>query len=259
MKRAALALALLAIFAGGAQAQTESSEALGDPQPVETDAADAADASVEPESVHALPIRSSERPLTLTEGTWRIDQAGVLRTFSGLVLSGPNQLTMGLTDWLEAGVAWPWMRDPTLLVTTRLFGSEAFDLGLRATVTMPLVRNGDTDLHVVVPLVFRGWGFLRVQTGVDFDFLFLSNVSTYVSVPLTLLLSASDRWFFGLNGAAGLLDGRFWTGQVGTFFGHTFANTPVRPIAEVRLSAAYVIDQSDAIVSVAFSFFPYVD
>lgn len=204
-------------------------------------------------------MRAARRPLTLTEGTARLDHALLLRgSGGGLHLVVANRLAVGLTNDLEIGISWPITRDPTLLGTLRVFGSDVIDVGTRVAVMVPVITTGDTVLRMSIPIVVRAGGWLRVQTGVDVDLLLTAQVSPLVEFPLQVMAQVSPRFFLGAQGAAGLLDGRFWTGQVGAFVGHTLAATCGHPIVETRASGTYLRDEQDFMVSVGVSFFPRI-
>jgi hypothetical protein len=204
------------------------------------------------------PERTSARPLTLAEGVWRLDHA-VDWNIGHFTFDGPNQLTAGLTNDLEVGVAWPWMRDPTLLATWRFLGSDVLDVGLRAAVRIPAVTTGDTVLRASIPVVIRPTRDVRIQTGLEVDLLLTPQISPYAWIPLQILGNPSRRFFLGAQGTVGWLDGTTWTGQVGVFAGHTVsATTTGHPIFEVRWSTSYMFAINDIHITVAFSFFPRV-
>ncbi len=205
------------------------------------------------------PIRAASRPLTLPEGTARLDHAIVARgSARGFLLAAPNRLALGVTNDVEIGLAWPITRDPTLIGTVRAFGSDVLDVGARVAVTVPVITTGDTVLRMSIPIVLRGWGWLRVQTGVDVDLLFTAQVSPLVEIPLQVMAQVSRRFYLGVEGTAGLLDGVFWTGQVGAFVGQTLAATSTHPILDARASFAYLIDERDIMFTLGFSFFPRI-
>jgi hypothetical protein len=206
---------------------------------------------------HALPIPMTQRPLTLTEGTWRLDHAGVFRIGDGgFVVTAPNQLGAGLTDWWELGIAWPWGFDPSFYTMVRVIGIEHFDLGVRVSIAPPAVRVGDTVLHIALPVVFRIDRIVRIQTGIDIDLLLSANVSSWVIAPIQISVNLGPRVFLGAQGSIGVLDGRFATGQFLAFIGHTFAATPQRPIAEARIGGGYLISEDAALFTASLSFFP---
>lgn len=195
--------------------------------------------SASDEARHILPIRYADRPLTLPEGTFRLDQSIVLRVGSGgFGLSGPNALFVGLTDWLEVGVAWPWTRDPSLVATARVGHSPVADLGFRVQATVPAVTTGDTDLVVSMPIVFRLGHIARIATGVTGDFLLTQTVRPILRIPLSIVFSGSERNLVGIDASLSLADYRFWHGGVGLFYAHTAA-TPLRPFGELRVGAAF--------------------
>jgi hypothetical protein len=213
----------------------------------------------DPYAGRRYPVRAASRPLTLAEGTARLDHALLLRgSDDGLHLIGANQLAVGLTNDVEIGLSWPITRDPTLIGTFRVFGSDVVDVGARVAVMIPVITTGDTVLRMSIPIVLRGWDWLRVQTGVDVDLLLTAQVSPLVEIPLQVMAQVSPRFFLGVQGAAGWLDGTFWTGQVGAFVGHTLAATDGHPIFETRASGTYLIDEQDFVVSVGVSFFPRI-
>lgn len=197
------------------------------------------------------------RPLTLAEGTARLDHAILVRgSDAGLHFIGANRLAVGLTNDLEVGLSWPITRDPTLIGTFRVFGSDVIDVGTRLAVMVPMITTGDTVLRMSIPLVLRGWDWLRVQTGIEVDLLLTAQVSPLVEIPLQVMAQVARRFYLGLQGAVGWLDGTFWTGQAGAFVGHTLAATDGHPIFETRASGTYLIDERDFMFSVGVSFFP---
>jgi hypothetical protein len=206
------------------------------------------------EAIHAVPIRYADRPLTLPEGSLRLDQSGVLRIGSGLGLSGPNTLSAGLTDWLEIGVAWPWARDPTFLATARLAHSEVVDFAFRVAVTAPALTTGNTDLVVSIPIVFRLAHIARIATGVSGDFLLTQTMQPIVRVPLSVAFSLSPRHALGIEGSLSLVDRHFWHGDIGVFYVHTVTATAVRPLLEVRAGASWEFATRAFILSIGFSF-----
>lgn len=214
MKRALLALALSMLLAHTAQAQQSASD----------------------EARHILPIRQADRPMTLPEGTFRLDQSVVLRAGSGFGLSGPNALSVGLTDWLEAGVSWPWTRDPTPFATARFGHTSVADIGVRVQATLPAVTTGDTDLVVSMPMVFRLAHIARIATAITGDFLLTQRVQPILRVPLSIVFNPSARHFLGIDASVSLVDYRFWHGGAGIYYGHTAA-TPLRPFGEIRFGA----------------------
>lgn len=251
MKRVAL-IAVLAIL--GAAGVAEAQE-------VAPSGSDRAASLAPPVERHILPIRNADRPLTLPQGTLRLDQGLALRLSSGLILSAPNQLTAGLTDWLEIGLAWPITRDPSFLATARIAHGHVVDLGLRVAVMVPAITTGDTDLAVSMPLVFRVPGHVvRIEAAFVADFLLTQTVHHLLRVPLALVFSPSDRHMVGLVGAIALSDSRFWHGEAGIFYGHTFAATPLRPIGEGRIGFTYLRGPTDNgfVFSVSLTFFATV-
>lgn len=209
------------------------------------------------ESLHAVPIRAADRPLTLPEGSFRLDQSLSWRPLSGL--SAPNQLSVGLTDWLEVGLFWPYTRDPTFLATARIAHSPNVDFALRVAVTAPAITTGDTDLVVSFPVVFRVDHVLRIQTGVSGDFLLTQPMSPTMRFPLSILISPSPRHFLSLDGAVSLVDRRFWHGEIGLTYGHTAAATALRPLGEMRLGSTFTLEHFGFIVTVGFSFWATVN
>ena len=157
---------------------------------------------------------------------------------------------------LEIAVAWPWTREPTLTVTGRVFGSDVIDVGLRGSVTPPLIRNGDTVVRGGIPVVIRAHRLLRIQTGLDIDLLLTPQISPWASIPLQLLGIVTDRVFMGLQGAVGWLVGGVWTAQVGTFVGHTVSATDGHPVFEVRWSGTYIIDTPAFHIGAALTIYP---
>jgi hypothetical protein len=211
----------------------------------------------DPYAGRRYPVRAVSRPLTVAEGTARLDQALVGRgSDRGFHLAAPNRLAVGVTNDVEIALQWPITRDPTLVGTVRAFGSELIDVGVRVAVTAPVITTGDTVVRASVPIVIRGWDWLRIQTGIDVDLLLTAQVSPLVEIPLQAMAQVSRRIFLGVQGTVGLLDGTFWTGQVGAFIGHTLAATRLHPIVETRASFTYLIDEEDIMFSVGFSFFP---
>lgn len=206
------------------------------------------------ETLHAVPIRYADRPLTLPEGSIRLDQSISLRAGSLFGVSAPNQLSAGLTDWLEIGVAWPWTRDPTFLATARIAHTDAVDFGVRVAVTVPALTTGDTDLIVSMPIVFRIAHVARIATGVSGDFLLTQTMHPIVRVPLSIAFSMGERRAIGLEGSISLVDRHFWHGDIGLFFAHTPSATAIRPIGEVRLGASWEFASSTFVTTVGFSF-----
>lgn len=202
------------------------------------------------------PQRASARPLTLSEGVWRLDQA-VDWNISQFSFEGPNQLSAGLTNDVEVGVAWPYTRDPSVFATWRFLGTDVLDLGVRAWVRLPAITTGDTVLRVGIPVVIRPIEALRIQTGLEVELLLTPQVSPYAWIPIQILGTPTRRFFLGAQGALGWLDGAVWTGQVGVFVGHTVSATPTgHPIFEVRWTTSWMFEINDLHVTVAFSFFP---
>lgn len=203
---------------------------------------------------HVVPIRYADRPLTLAEGAFRLDQSGVLRIGSGFGVSGPNMLSVGLTDWLELGFAWPYVRDPTFFGTVRLAHSSAVDLGVRLAVTTPAITTGDTDIAVSMPVVFRIAHIARIATGVTGDFLLRQTMEPTIRVPLSIVFSASARHALGVEGSVSLVDRHFWHGDLGIFYVHTMTATPVRPLVEVRVGASWAFVTNAFLLTLGFSF-----
>ncbi len=185
--------------------------------------------------------RPAQRTLTLAEGVARVDHGAdwTVGFFRG---EAPNQVTVGVMNDLEVGVAWPWTRDPTVFATLRVFGSNDIDVGVRASAMIPAITTGTSVVRAGIPLVIRPTRDLRVSTGVDVDLLLTPQISPYVVVPLQLLANVTRRFFLGAQGAVGLVDGRSWTGQVGAFVGHTVSATEGHPIFEVRVTTYYNIE-----------------
>lgn len=214
------------------------------------------------EARHVLPIRYADRPMTLPEGTFRLDQSVLLRAGGsngfGMGISGPNALLAGLTDWLEVGVSWPWTRDPTFLGTARLAHGQAVDLGLRVAVTTPLITTGDTDLIVSMPMVFRIAHIARIETAVTGDFLLTQTMHPIIRVPMTVVFSPNARNFLGLEGSVSLADRQWWHGEIGIFYGHTAA-TPLRPFGEMRIGASWNFGSNTFVTTLSFSFWTSVN
>jgi hypothetical protein len=206
---------------------------------------------------HALPVRFSRRPLTLTQGTFRIDNALVFDVRRGMELNAPNQLSIGLTDDVEIGVLWPYFRDPTFAATARFGHSDVIDAGFSVAVTTPLITNGVTNLALSLPLVFRLGDRVRILTGFTAEFLLAQTMQPLLRFPLQFVVNATERHYFGLQGYASLVDRRYWHGEIGFIFGHTAAATPIRPIGEIRVGATYLFEGGFQ-ATLAFSFFPTV-
>ncbi len=209
------------------------------------------------EALHAVPVRYADRPLTLPEGSLRLDQSAVFRLGfggGGFGLSGPNMLSAGLTDWLEIAVAWPYTRDPTFLATARIAHTAAADIGLRVAVTTPTLTTGDTDLIVSMPIVFRIEHIARIATGVTGDFLLTQTMQPIVRVPMSVAFNLGPRHVIGIEGSVSLADRRFWHGDIGMFFVHTVTATPMRPLVEVRFGASWEFASRAFILSWAISF-----
>jgi len=212
------------------------------------------------EALHAVPIRYADRPLTLPEGSLRLDQSIVFRTtFGTLGISGPNALYAGLTDWLEIGVSWPWTRDPTFVATARIAHSSAVDLGLRAAVTTPAITTGDTDLVVSMPVVFRIAHVARISTGVSADLLLTQRVQPILRVPWAIAFSPSPRRWIALQGSVSIDDYRYVHADVGIVYGHTAAATALRPIGEIQLGTTFEIARFAFVATVGFSFWGTVN
>jgi hypothetical protein len=209
------------------------------------------------ESIHAVPVRAADRPLTLPEGSFRLDQALVFRAPASL--SAPQLLSAGLTDWLEIGLAWPITRDPTFLGTLRIAHSDVVDFAVRVAVTVPAITPGDTDLVVSLPVVFRIDHAVRIATGVSGDFLLTQRMQPLLRFPLSIVISPSDRHFVSIDGAISLVDRRFWHGEVGITYGHTAAATALRPIGEMRLGSTFDITHFGFAVTIGFSFWATVN
>ena len=202
------------------------------------------------------PVEVARRPLTLTEGVWRLDHV-VDWNVLAFAAEAPNTLTAGLTNDVEIGVAWPWTRDPTVFGTVRVFGSEVIDVGVRASARIPAITTGDTVVRAGVPIVIRPTSFLRIATALEIDLLLTSQISPWAIVPLQLTANVTPRFFLGAQGSAGWLDGERWTGQVGVFIGHTVSATRTgHPIFEIRWTTSYMIELNDLHITAALSFFP---
>ncbi len=209
---------------------------------------------------HVLPIRYVERPLTLPQGAFRLDQSLVFDVESTqFVLNAPNALAVGLTDWLEIGVTYTLLRDPGALATLRIAHSDVIDAGIRVQTTVPALTHGDTDLTVSFPIVLRLAHWFRIQTAAIGEFLLGQRMEPTLRFPLQLAVQANRRMFFALQGSASLVDRRFWHGDIGFVFGHTVAATPIRPIGEVRVGADFLLGGSSGLAgfeaTVSFSFF----
>lgn len=206
-------------------------------------------------AAHALPIRFVDRPLTVPQGTLRIDQALVFDVERASLLNAPNAIVAGITDWLEVGVTWPYLRDPGVVLTARVAHSDVIDAGWRVQATFPAVTPGNTDLAISYQMVLRLAQRVRIATAVVADFLFTQRVQPIFRVPLQLVVNATDRYFFGLQGSLSVVDYHWTHGDVGFVFGHTPAATSLRPIGEVRLGATWLINTGFE-ATLAFSFFP---
>ncbi len=204
------------------------------------------------------PESASQRPLTLSEGVWRLDHV-VDWNVMHFAVEAPNTLTAGLTNDVEIGVAWPWTRDPTLFGTVRFFGSDLVDLGVRASVRAPLVTTGDTVVRAGIPVVIRPTRHVRIQTGLDVELLLTPQISPWAWIPFQIMGNPVPSMFLGAQGSVGWLDGSRVTGQAGLFVGHTVSATPRgHPIFEVRWTTSYMFELNDLHVTCAISFFPRV-
>lgn len=203
----------------------------------------------------AYPVRYARRPLTVGEGALRIDTGSSGRFSSGITATLAFGMHLGITANLEAGFSWALYRDPSLHATYRFDVDENVDLGVRVSVRMPIVTTGNTVLRVGVPLVVRGGDWFRLQTGVDLDLLFESNVSPLFEVPLQIAFSPMDRGTFGFEGWLGVLNGSELHGRVGTFVAAT-GHTPLRALFDIRFGAAYLIGERAFEISSGVSFYP---
>lgn len=239
--RASFAIALASILASAASAHAQAT--VHPPMPD-----------------HVLPIRYVERPLTLPEGAFRLDQSVVFDAErSQDVLNAPNALLVGLTDWLEIGVTYTFLRDPGALATLRIAHSSVIDAGIRVQTTVPALTHGDTDLTISFPIVLRLAHWFRIQTAAIGEFLLAQRMEPILRFPLQLAVQMNRRMFFGIQGSVSLVDRRFWHGDLGFVFGHTVAATPIRPIGEVRVGGNFLLGGGGGFAgfeaTVSFSFF----
>lgn len=208
-----------------------------------------------PPDGHTLPIRLADRPLTLTEGTGRIDHGIMLQTAAGGILARMNVgASLGVTEDLEIGVSWPIEGDPTIQATGRLFHEGPFELGVRGAVMIPAITTGNTNARVGMPLVLRG-GPVRFLAVPTLDLLFTANVSVLLALPAQLAITAGRVFSFGAQGWIGLVDGRVAQGDLFGFVNFT-AHNGRRALMDARIAMGYAPAEGHLIFTTSLSFYP---
>lgn len=288
MTRALGALAAVLLVAPVVQAQdvaaeeaareaaaVEHARGLGSPSAVPAatawapeDAAPAPTAPPEPPAFggRALVARYALRPLTVTEGVLRIDHGSACRLFGlrgfGMVISMVEGFTLGVTNDLEIGVSFaqafivpPVLQDPIVAATYRFVADTAVELGVRASVRVPVVTTGDTVVRVGIPIVVHGGDFFRMAAAIDLDLLLTANVSPLVSIPVQLAFSTGERFSLGAEGWLGILNGTEVLGSVGAFVQAT-GRTRVRALWDVRWAMAYLVTEQAVQITSAVTFYP---
>lgn len=204
------------------------------------------------------PLRLADRPLTLTEGTLRIDQG--LLFGSSILLQLSFGATVGVTDELEIGVTFPVgvigpiARDPILHATGRLYRDDVLEVGLRGAVQVPAFTTGNTNARVGVPVMLHGSG-IRFRASLDLDLLFTANVSWMIAVPAELAFNVTRAFTFGAHGWLGLIDGNVAQGSVNGFF-NVVVHNGHRALMDLRFSTGWAPAEGDVLITVGTSFYP---
>lgn len=212
----------------------------------------------EPAAPNAYPLRLAERPLTLTEGTLRIDQG--LLFGSSILLQLSFGATIGVTDELEIGVTFPVgvlgtiARDPILHATGRLYRDDVVEVGVRGAVQVPAFTTGNTDARVGIPVMLHA-SFVRFRASLDLDLLFTANVSWMLAVPAELAFSVTRAFSVGAHGWLGLIDGNVAQGSVNGFFNIVVHNGH-RALMDLRFSTGWAPAEGDVLFTVGTSFYP---
>lgn len=204
---------------------------------------------------HLMPIRLSERPLTLTEGTMRIDHGILLRTGGfGLIARMNVGLTVGFTEDVEVGLSWPIQGDPTLHAAGRLYRDDVLEIGVRGALMVPAITTGDTNARIGVPVLLHG-GPVRFVVAAELDLLFTANVSVLLAFPAQLTVTAGRVFSFGAQGWFGLVDGVVPQGDLLGFMNFT-AHNGNRALMDARISMGWAPAESDMIFTTSLSFYP---
>jgi hypothetical protein len=204
---------------------------------------------------HRMPIRLADRPLTLTEGTMRIDHGILFRTGGFSLIARMNVgLTVGVTEDVEVGLSWPIEGDPTLHAAGRLYHDDVFEIGVRGALMVPAITTGNTNARVGVPLLLRG-GAVRFLVAAELDLLFTANVSVLLAFPAQLTITAGRVFSFGAQGWFGLVDGAVPQGDILGFMNFT-AHNGNRALMDARISMGWAPAESDMIFTTSLSFYP---
>lgn len=209
------------------------------------DGPDGTTTDVDDSTDDGMPIPLAQRPLTLPEGTLRVDTAfglthrheGILRLHGGSMSEGDIHArlragaALGVIEDLEVGlVAVPLILSPDFdyedvpLYVVYRFMSGDFEMGARMELRIPT----DTDFGIAfgVPMLIHAGDSFRIDTGVQigivvnddgydddtrvglYSFSWPSPIPTQrvLGIPAVFTLNATDALYLGLNTAFGVLD-----------------------------------------------------
>lgn len=221
-----------------------------------TEAIEPTEAPADEASVY--PLRLADRPLTLTEGTLRIDQG--LLFGSSILLQLSFGATIGVTDDLEIGVTFPVglfgtiARDPILHATGRLYRDDVIEVGLRGAVQVPAFTTGNTNARIGIPVMLHA-SWVRFRASLDLDLLFTANVSWMIAVPAELAFNVTRAFSVGAHGWLGVIDGNVAQGSVNGFFNIVVHNGH-RALMDLRFSTGWAPAEGDILFTVGTSFYP---
>jgi len=189
--------------------------------------------SAAPALAEGLPVKFSERPLTLTEGTFEIDAQFLIQDLifdTGFALHAG--VRYGITDDLEVGaIAVPLALspsfdygNPSLWGTYRLLHGPV-ELGFHVGLSIPVVSGSKFGVTPGIVGLFGLTNTTSLWWGVLFPISFTDPVIVSLDIPLQFRLNLSENFFAHISTGLSVTDFDFDTAMIplGLGVGYTIA------------------------------------
>jgi hypothetical protein len=171
-----------------------------------------------------MPAEYVDRALTQPEGTLSLSFAN----YSAFIATAQSVgwvpvFAFGITSDVEFAVSaplrydegvgdWTYL-DPIGEVTFKVAEADAWEVGVRAGILLPVTSNAGAALRLGVPLLLRLGDSLRVDAAAEVMWTFGKPTSAGIRVPVGLTWQAASWLFTGLGAAPNIgVGGRSKTG-----------------------------------------------
>lgn len=208
-------------------------------------------------TANGLPMKFSERPLTLTEGTFAIDgslrylklasiEAGPVTITPDPIISLDVMVQYGIMDDLEVGaLAVPLVLSPDadygnpFLYGRYRFVKSAVELAGQIGITIPVQDGSSFGLDLGLPVLFGLTNTTKLISGVYVNLLFADpDMIPTLRIPLDFAVNFSEQLFLTLRSGLNVpdFDFDFMTVPLGVGLGYTLAANAENPLADLYLT-----------------------